>query len=426
MEGPLISIIIVNYNGCKFLQACLQSIIVQDYINKEIIVVDNGSTDNSVEFIEEYFPTVILLKNKFNRGFAGGNNDGITICKGEFVAFLNNDTKVKSDWLSKLYCAISNKGVTAVGSKILFYEAFVEIEFRMETFNPKLIGESDDNRELSCMLLADPFFKECSYPKVRYIDGCYDKESSGDKEYRWLDSNAKVFIPIKKIKRGSYRLVLNMWKNSLPKKPIVKIYVADEEVGCLSLTDSLIQYEINISKELVDRNSFFILNNAGSEFNPISGYGRDRGFNEIDNGQYNKMEEVDALCGCSFLIKKSVIDVHGGFDPDFFAYYEDTDLFWRLKRKAKGRFKYVPDSVVYHYHTGTSEEWSPFFRFHVERNRLLMVLKNGSFLIALKEFIGYLAAVLFLKNLTKDTRRIRINVIMSYLKLFPKMLFRGL
>ena len=97
----LVSVIIVNWNGRKWLEKCLDSLRVQTYKNFEVIFVDNASTDDSVDFVEKNYPEVVILKSDRNLGFAGGNNLGIDNSKGEFILFLNNDTWVKEDFLKK-------------------------------------------------------------------------------------------------------------------------------------------------------------------------------------------------------------------------------------------------------------------------------------------------------------------------------------
>jgi len=100
---------------------------------------------------------------------------------------------------------------------------------------------------------------------------------------------------------------------------------------------------------------------------------------ETDTGQYNKVEEVFSGCGANLLLSKKMLDEIGLFDEDFFMYYEDTDLAWRA-RLAGWKVLYAPEATVRHIHCGTTKEWSPFFLFLVERNRLAMVVKNGEIL----------------------------------------------
>lgn len=105
VPSPLVSVIVINYNGKEFLKDCLESIYGQNYHDFELIVVDNGSTDGSVQFIKEKFPDTILIENKENLGFAVANNQGIEILRGKYVALLNNDTVVDRDWLKNLVTA---------------------------------------------------------------------------------------------------------------------------------------------------------------------------------------------------------------------------------------------------------------------------------------------------------------------------------
>ena len=107
------------------------------------------------------------------------------------------------------------------------------------------------------------------------------------------------------------------------------------------------------------------------------GGGADRGSGQRDEGQFEKREEVFAFNGGSALLRRAALEEVGGFDERFFAYYEDTDLSWRLRLRG-WRILYEPASVIDHVHSGTNGEWSDFFTFHVDRNRLLMLIKNAS------------------------------------------------
>ncbi|MFX1486628.1 MAG: glycosyltransferase family 2 protein [Promethearchaeota archaeon] len=102
---PLVSIIILNYNGRQFLESCLKSVLQSNYPNFEIILVDNASTDNSIMFVKRVFkgnPRLEIIKNPKNLGFAEGNNVGARHAKGKYVILLNNDTIVEPTWLREL------------------------------------------------------------------------------------------------------------------------------------------------------------------------------------------------------------------------------------------------------------------------------------------------------------------------------------
>jgi GT2 family glycosyltransferase len=98
----LISVIIVNWNGRTHLSECLESVMKQTVNDFEVIVVDNGSSDGSVEFIREEYQNIIIVCLDENRGFTGGNCAGYEVAKGRFIALLNNDTRVEPDWLGAL------------------------------------------------------------------------------------------------------------------------------------------------------------------------------------------------------------------------------------------------------------------------------------------------------------------------------------
>ncbi|MBU4076011.1 MAG: glycosyltransferase family 2 protein [Euryarchaeota archaeon] len=119
--SPLVSVIIVNYNGKQYLKNCLSSLSAQSYPAIEVIFVDNASSDGSVEYVRKEFPSVRIIESKKNLGFAKGNNLGIREARGELIATLNNDTEVSSRWLEELVSAMnSDKKVGMCASKMLF------------------------------------------------------------------------------------------------------------------------------------------------------------------------------------------------------------------------------------------------------------------------------------------------------------------
>lgn len=101
-DYPLVSIVILNWNGKIYLKKCLLSLQCLTYPNYEVIVVDNGSSDGSPEIVKRDFKNVRLIANKCNLGVAKANNIGIKASNGDFVALLNNDVVVDPCWLSNL------------------------------------------------------------------------------------------------------------------------------------------------------------------------------------------------------------------------------------------------------------------------------------------------------------------------------------
>ena len=103
MKNIMVSIVILNMNERHFLPTCLGSIRKMNFpYEYEIILVDNGSTDGSQEFVRKNFPHVKLIENKTNLGYAEGNNIGAKAAKGKYLMLLNNDTEVTKNWLLNL------------------------------------------------------------------------------------------------------------------------------------------------------------------------------------------------------------------------------------------------------------------------------------------------------------------------------------
>lgn len=116
------SVIIPNWNGRYLLPDCLKSLRKQSIKDFEVIVVDNGSEDESIMYLTNNFPEIILLRLDKNYGFAKAINEGVKVSRGKYVLFLNNDTKVDKDWIKNLVImADRHPEVVSVGSKLLNY-----------------------------------------------------------------------------------------------------------------------------------------------------------------------------------------------------------------------------------------------------------------------------------------------------------------
>jgi len=118
----LVSIIIVNWNGLKYLHECLSSLFNQTYSHIEIILVDNASTDGSVDFVKENFPSVKIVQNSKNLGFAEATNIGIMKSKGELITLFNQDAIADKGWLANLVEEIkSSEEIAAVAGKVYYW-----------------------------------------------------------------------------------------------------------------------------------------------------------------------------------------------------------------------------------------------------------------------------------------------------------------
>lgn len=122
MKTPKISIVIPNLNGEKFLIDCLNSLKKQSFLNFEVIIIDNGSTDNSIQTIKTIYPESIIYKFSENTGFAKAVNKGILLSKGEYVFLLNNDTELDENCLLEINDFFTNQPKEKImACKMLLY-----------------------------------------------------------------------------------------------------------------------------------------------------------------------------------------------------------------------------------------------------------------------------------------------------------------
>jgi GT2 family glycosyltransferase len=134
LANPDISVIVVNWNRRELLRACLESLARQTGAGFETILVDNGSTDGSVETAEREFAGrpelgLRIVANRENRGFCAANNQGIACARGRFIALLNNDAEAEPRWLAALQGALAGSpDVGMAASKILVWEAPSQID----------------------------------------------------------------------------------------------------------------------------------------------------------------------------------------------------------------------------------------------------------------------------------------------------------
>lgn len=158
-----VSIVILNWNGLGYLQECLASLQAQTYADWQVIVVDNGSTDGSVEWAARKFPQARLICNKTNLGFAAANNQAIRASDAPYIVTLNNDTRVDPRWLEALVTAADeHPDVGMCMSKMLFADRPQVINSTGINLDPAGIawdrqgGEPDDGRETQPVEILGP------------------------------------------------------------------------------------------------------------------------------------------------------------------------------------------------------------------------------------------------------------------------------
>ena len=301
MSAPKVSIIIVNYNGKELLQKCLDSLLKVNYDNFEIILVDNNSTDGTVEFVTKNYPSLIIIKLDSNKGFAEPNNIAAKISNGKYLLFLNNDTVVTPNFISEMVKVMeTDKKIAVCQSLLLKPDGSVDssgdfIDHLGVVYNSKTkideIREVSSARGASMLVRSDIFEKLDGFDQNFFItfedvDLCWRSWILG---YRVLIIPTSIVyheggITIKKIKS---EIAFHGFKNQLAMKitnfePILamrnmmlffgiygirelKIWLDYTISGSTKLSST--EYEDNIapkpSFKVIAKSIFWILSNYG-------------------------------------------------------------------------------------------------------------------------------------------------------------------
>ncbi len=130
MQNPSVAIVILNWNGRKFLEQFLPSVMASVYDNKKIIVADNASTDDSVIFLQQQYPQIEILQNSSNEGFAKGYNTALKKVQSAYYVLLNSDVEVTANWISPVIDLMeSDAAIAACQPKLLAYNDKNKFEY---------------------------------------------------------------------------------------------------------------------------------------------------------------------------------------------------------------------------------------------------------------------------------------------------------
>ena len=417
------TVVIVNWNGERWLRPCLDALARQQTARPFLTwVVDNASSDGSLALLATEYPSVRVLRNTANLGFAGGNNTALREVTTPYAVLLNNDATPEPDWLEQLLAPFDAPGtqrLAAVTSKVVFAPRFLPLALHAPGFVP---GGADP-RDLGVRIASIVVDGEDITSRVLWERLTWGPEGEGAGRFFWTRPSGEMLLPLPH-STGPWEVTVR-WAAEADKDVALSW---DGGAVSLPVTGELTEQTFTVATASpVD-----VVNNVGSIVF-TAGYGADRGYQDVDAGQYDSAAEVFALCGCAVAFRTAAGQEMDWFDDDFFLYYEDTDLSWRL-RAAGWDIRYEPKAVVRHVHSATSVEWSPTFVFHTDRNRLLMLVKNASTRMAVREVSRYplTTGSMALRTVRQAARAhsrpavrptlMRLRVLASFLRLLPTML----
>lgn len=417
---------------------CLDSVLASDWPadRLEIVLVDNGSLDDvaaTVGHDPRYRDRVRLLEPLRNLGFAAGCNLGLRQ-PGDwsYAMLLNNDATVGPTTITRLVEAAErlradgDDGVGAIAAKLLFADPAQGVAVDVSESGPLVAG---DPRPLGVRVSGVRLDGVRDDTRVAFDEGFHLREppvvADGEELACWSRQHGAVRItrpdatdPVRTV---SLRL------SCLVERTVT---LSDERSGNGSVTVTVGPearwVDVNVHPEPFD-----VINNVGSEWYRDA-FAGDRGFLEADRGQFDEPAEVFAWCGGAVLLDRRYLDDVGLFDERLFLYYEDTELSWRGRRRG-WRYVYEPTAVVRHRHAASSGVGSPVFRYHTERNRLLVAARHAPARTAVRVGVGELRRFVstLVRHLVLRPLRLRLpvraeigarrRVTQGYLRLLPAM-----
>ncbi len=376
---PFVRFVVVNHNGGDLLARCVGSITACDHPanRREVVVIDNASTDDSMASIADSGARTIA--NAENTGF-GANNQAMDQLDGvDAVMLLNPDAVIAPDATGLLLEALgSDPRVGAACPHIVFDQLFGELAIAVPggpvTVEAVEIGGVDHLGD--CHLVPDGSGR--APRRVPRRDGSAP----------WVVDGAAVLrSPI----GGRAEVRLHNWSPAPVQATLGAATFA--VAGGEAVTRTV---------ELPEPNRV-IVQNAGSDVDRF-GVGHNRGFWQRDD-RFTADPDTAAWCGAAVLLKADYLRDVGLFEPDYFLYYEDTDL--SLRGRAAGwRYRYAAGAVVQHRHSAVAGQGSANTDVLQQRNRLITSARNGSLAEAAQTWGHALAttAKMFASGLRSEQR----------------------
>ena len=423
---PRVRAVVLNFNGGRHVLDCVAALRATDWpaADLEVVVVDNASSDGSDGELRRRFPDLEIRPTGANLGFPANNAAMADLDGLDFVALVNNDAFVEPGWLRPLVGALeAEAGLGAACPRILFATRFLDLAITSPTFRPG----TGDSRALGVRLSGVEVGGEDLWRDAQRVEGFWGLEHGAGEEvhFEWTTARAVVRVPVPDGAAGATEIGLRLRLAAEAAKAVTISGGGDPvtvEVG-----PEPRWVEVTVSGEPYD-----VINNVGSLLIE-GGYGADRGYLQRDEGQFDAPADVFAWCGGGVLLRRQYLEEVGLFDERFFLYYEDTDLAWRGRSRGWA-YRYVPESRIRHIHAASSGEGSALFQHYVERNRLLMLVKNAPRRLAVSAVVRYvlitasyarrdvLAPVLRAHRPNTVLLRRRLRSFLAFLRLLPAML----
>ncbi len=350
---PFVRVVVLNWNSAWFTRRCVEALQRTEHPadHFEVVVVDNGSVDGSLERLRAWFPDLRIIANGANLGFAEGCNRGMRDRTGvDAVALINNDAVVDPGWLVPLVEALDGDPRIGAASACLVLEpGFIPIDVEAER-TVTVRSVRTDGWDVTAAVRADGF------------EAVSDATWPLDVTRRLRHGRGRLWIPAAPGVRG--------------------VTIAFEGGGNVSATSGVETVGGPAGREItiaVSSERINLLNGIGTARNErCEGYDRHYGIPEGESGEESEaLVDVEGVCGGAALLRSTMLDEVGLLDARLFAYYEDTDLSWRASR-AGWRLVAVPRSRVAHAFGAAGGSRAPGF-FHLDRrNWWLTAERNGT------------------------------------------------
>ena len=237
MDKPLISIVVPVYNVEKYINRCINSIIRQEYQNIEIILVDDGSFDNSGKICDEYAKKDerIVVVHQKNRGLSAARNCGIDISKGEYICFVDSDDWISSDYVSTLFDLIINNNADIAVCSYVKTEKENDLgnnieDNIIEEYNNiqaiKKIYSTSDCERINIIIAWNKLYNKRLFENIRYPQNRYYED--GGTTYKLLYNSEKI-VCLKKVMYYYFVNCESITGSKLNKKKIIDAIELQEE-----------------------------------------------------------------------------------------------------------------------------------------------------------------------------------------------------